>query len=183
MFKLIALLILTFMGAMALISQSVENETNSVNDWTKNDFIEEVATFAVPLKETHGIKPSVTIAQAILESNWGKSSLSQQENNYFGIKGQSDKRKYATLEYDEEWIEIHASFRSYPSLEASVNDYANLIANGTAWNASLYEGVQQAETYQEAAQALYSAGYATDPTYPEKLIEIIELYDLSRFDR
>lgn len=141
-----------------------------------------MASHAVPLKDTHGIVPSVTIAQAILESNWGNSSLSRQEHNYFGIKGQSENREYATLEYDEEWIEIHASFRSYPSLEASVKDYAELIANGTAWNASLYRGVQEASTYQEAAHALYSAGYATDPTYPEKIIEIVELYELQRFD-
>ena len=170
------------MGSIALISQSVENESVSRAKWTKEEFIDEVANHAVPLKETHGIRPSVTIAQAILESNWGNSSLSRQEHNYFGIKGQSENRKYATLEYEEEWKEIHASFRSYPSMEASVKDYAELIANGTAWNAALYKGVQEASTYQEAAQAVYAAGYATDPTYPEKVIEIIELYGLNRFD-
>ncbi|MFO8068564.1 MAG: glucosaminidase domain-containing protein [Alkalibacterium sp.] len=149
---------------------------------TKEEFINDVASHAVPLEGSHGIKPSVAIAQAILESNWGKSSLSRQEHNYYGIKGQSDNKRYETLEYDEEWIETHASFRSYPSLEASVKGYAELISNGVAWNSKLYQGVQEAATYQEAAYAIYSAGYATDPTYPEKLIEIIELYGLDRFD-
>lgn len=171
------------MGTIALISQSVENITETAqSSRTREEFIKDVAAYAVPLQETHGIRPSVAIAQAILESNWGSSSLSRQEHNYFGIKGQSDNRKYATLEYDEEWVEIHASFRSYPSLEASVKGYAELIANGTAWNSALYRGVQEASTYQEAARALYSAGYATDPTYPEKIIEIVELYELHRFD-
>jgi len=165
-----------------LISQAVENERVEQNDQTKDEFINEVARHAVPLQQSHGIRPSVAIAQAILESNWGKSSLSRQENNYFGIKGRSDGRKYATLEYEEEWKEIHASFRSYPSLEASVRDYADLIKNGTDWNGDLYRGVQEASSYEEAARALYSAGYATDPTYPEKVIEIIEVYDLDRFD-
>ncbi|GEK88296.1 glycoside hydrolase family 73 protein [Alkalibacterium putridalgicola] len=174
---------LTFTGALAVISQAVENEPANQKDWTKDAFINEVASHAVPLQASHGIRPSVTIAQAILESNWGKSSLSQQENNYFGIKGGSDGRKYATLEYEEKWKEIHASFRSYPSLEASVTDYADLINGGTEWNPELYRGVQEASSYQEAAQALYSAGYATDPTYPEKIIEIIELYELDRFDK
>ncbi|OJF91561.1 glycoside hydrolase family 73 protein [Alkalibacterium sp. 20] len=150
---------------------------------TREEFIADVASYAAPLKESHGIKPSVAIAQAILESNWGKSSLSQQEHNYFGIKGQSDSGKYATMEYDEEWIEIQTSFRSYPSLEASVQDYAELIANGVSWNPELYQSVQEAATYKEAAYALYSAGYATDPTYPEKLIEIIELYELDQYDK
>lgn len=180
--KLIAVLFLTFIGTLALISQSVENELSIQDNLTKDEFINEVAGHAVPLSASHGIKPSVAIAQAILESNWGKSSLSRQENNYFGIKGSSSDRKYATLEYEDEWKEIHASFRSYSSLEASVKDYADLIANGTEWDPALYEGVQKAATYQEAAQALYSAGYATDPTYPEKVIEIIELYELDRFD-
>ncbi|MER2063391.1 MAG: glycoside hydrolase family 73 protein [Alkalibacterium sp.] len=165
-----------------MISQAVENEQVERNDQSKDEFINEVASHAVPLQESHGIRPSVAVAQAILESNWGKSSLSRDENNYFGIKGRSDGRKYATLEYEGEWKEIHASFRSYPSLEASVKDYAELINNGTEWNRDLYKGVQEAESYQEAARALYSAGYATDPTYPEKVIEIIEVYGLDRYD-
>ncbi len=177
-----SIVVLAFMGTMALISQSVENVSESQTSRTREEFINDVAAHAVPLQSSHGIRPSVAIAQAILESNWGNSSLSRQEHNYFGIKGQSENRKYATLEYDEEWVEIHASFRSYPSLEASIKDYAELIANGTAWNSALYKGVQEAATYQEAARALYAAGYATDPTYPEKIIEIIEIYDLDRFD-
>ena len=149
---------------------------------SRDEFITEVASHAKPLEDSHGIKPSVTIAQAILESNWGESSLSRQENNYFGIKGKSGDQKYVTREYEDGWKEIHASFRSYPSLEASVNDYADLIKGGTAWDSDLYKGVQEAATYQEAAHALYAAGYATDPTYPDKIIEIIEQYDLDRYD-
>ncbi|SFC25309.1 Flagellum-specific peptidoglycan hydrolase FlgJ [Alkalibacterium subtropicum] len=166
-----------------MISQAVDNEPANQKNWTKDEFINEVASHAVPLQASHGITPSVTIAQAILESNWGKSSLSRQENNYFGIKGGSTGRKYATREYEDEWKDIHASFRSYPSLEASVKDYAELINGGTEWDPQLYSGVQEASSYQEAARALYSAGYATDPTYPEKIIEIIEIYDLDRFDK
>lgn len=175
---------LTFFGTLYLLSQTVEEEVevNVQEEWTKDEFIDEVASYAVPLRSTHGIRPSVTIAQAILESNWGESRLSRQENNFFGIKGQSSETAYATREYDEEWEEVMASFRSYPSLEASVEDYADLIKNGTNWDPKLYEDVQKACTYQGAAQALYTAGYATDPSYPEKVITIIETYDLNRFD-
>ncbi|GEK90393.1 glycoside hydrolase family 73 protein [Alkalibacterium kapii] len=173
---------LTFFGTIALIGQTIEKDTERETDWTKEEFIKEVASYVVPLKSSHGIRPSVAIAQAILESNWGQSGLSRQENNYFGIKGQSNGRQYKTREYEEEWTEVFASFRSYPSLEASVRDYAELISGGTKWNPKLYRDVQEASSYQEAAQALYSAGYATDPSYPKKVIDIIETYDLDRFD-
>lgn len=174
---------LTFLGALALISHTVENESDEQENQTKEEFISEVASHAVPLQNSHRIRPSVAIAQAILESNWGMSSLSRQENNYFGIKGQTDGRQYATLEYEDEWKEIHASFRSYPSLGASVVDYAELIDGGTEWDPDLYKGVQEASSYEEASRALYTAGYATDPTYPEKLIDIIEQYNLERYDK
>ncbi len=149
---------------------------------SKEAFIEEVAKHTLPLEKEYGIRPSVTIAQAILESNWGQSGLSVQDNNYFGIKGGKSSRQYATLEYEEDWVEIEASFRSYPSLQASIEDYAKLIANGTQWDSSLYRGVIDADNYKDAAYALSDAGYATDPTYPEKLIALIETYQLDQYD-
>jgi flagellum-specific peptidoglycan hydrolase FlgJ len=145
-------------------------------------FIEKMAEEATRLNEEYGIRPSVTIAQAILESNWGQSGLAQEEQNYFGIKGGSESPQYATNEYTDEWIEIEASFRSYDSWEESMEDYAKLLANGTAWDSELYHGVIEADHYVEAAQALQEAGYATDPDYSEKVISIVERYDLDRFD-
>ncbi|TVP91185.1 glycoside hydrolase family 73 protein [Alkalibacterium sp.] len=176
--------LLAFAGTILLLGHSVEQERSEreaeFND--RQSFIDAVATYAVPLQETHGIKPSIAIAQAIVESNWGKSGLSVRENNYFGIKGSASEPSYATLEYDDEWIEIRASFRTYSSMEESVTDYANLLAGGTDWNPNLYQPVIEAEDYKEAAHALKSAGYATDPSYPEKLIDIVEQYSLYEYD-
>lgn len=176
--------LLAFVGTIILLGHSVEQARDEreaeFND--RQTFIDAVASHAVPLKETHGIKPSIAIAQAIVESNWGQSGLAVREQNYFGIKGSASEPTYATLEYDEEWIEIRASFRTYSSMEESVTDYANLLANGTQWNPDLYQPVIEAENYKEAAHALKSAGYATDPDYPTKLIEIVELYNLYEFD-
>lgn len=145
-------------------------------------FIHMVADEAVQYQEEYGVMPSVTIAQAILESNWGRSGLAQEGNNYFGIKGSSDDPQYSTLEYTDEWIEIDASFRRYESWEESLEDYAKLLAEGPSWDGDLYQDVIEAEHYEEAAHALSEAGYATDPTYPEKIISLIEQYNLDQFD-
>lgn len=186
LFYSIALIFLAFIGTIALLASSIDREnlipSLKENSRDREAFIENVASYAVPLQDTHGIKPSITIAQAIIESNWGESGLAVNEQNYFGIKGNSTHPSYATLEYDDEWVEIQASFRSYNSLQESVEDYAELIAGGTNWNADLYQPVIEAEDYKEAAYALKDSGYATDPNYPVKLIEIVELYDLDQYD-
>ncbi|GAA0492765.1 glycoside hydrolase family 73 protein [Alkalibacterium sp. s-m-22] len=181
------LIILTFTGTLAILASSIDSsQTDEQSEGFAGDrteFIQTVAAYAVPLQETHGIWPSITIAQAIVESNWGQSGLALNEQNYFGIKGSSSQPAYATLEYEDDWVEIQASFRSYDSLQESVEDYAELIAGGTNWNPDLYRPVIEADTYREAAYALKKSGYATDPTYPDKLIEIVELYNLDQYDR
>ncbi|MCC5895903.1 MAG: glycoside hydrolase family 73 protein [Alkalibacterium sp.] len=186
LFSSMALIFVAFIGTLALLASSIDRENLTQplkgNNGDREAFIENVASYAVPLQESHGIKPSIAIAQAIVESNWGESGLAVNDQNYFGIKGASTQPTYATLEYDEEWIEIQASFRSYASLEESVEDYAELIAGGTNWNPDLYQPVIDAENYREAAYALQESGYATDPNYPAKLIEIVELYDLDQYD-
>lgn len=181
------LIILAFTGTLALLASSIDSSQTDEQSGRfagdRTEFIQEVAAYAVPLQETHGIWPSITIAQAIVESNWGQSGLALNEQNYFGIKGSSSQPAYATLEYEDDWVEIQASFRSYDSLQESVEDYAELIAGGTNWNPDLYRPVIEADTYREAAYALKKSGYATDPAYPEKLIEIVELYNLDQYDR
>lgn len=177
-----AVIFFIFFFTLAILAERSGPLPTGISIHREEDFIEEMAEEAVKLQEEYGILPSVTIAQAILESNWGRSGLAQNENNYFGIKGSSDSVEYVTREYTEEWIEIDASFRSYSSWEESMEDYAQLMAHGTNWNSDLYRDVVEAENYEEAAYALKEAGYATDPDYPEKVISLVEDHDLHRFD-
>ena len=150
---------------------------------SKQDFIDVITPIALQANKDYGIRPSVLVAQAALESNWGKSQLSKESNNYFGIKGSTNAQNYATKEFtNNKWQKVQASFRTYSSLEESIYDYANLIKNGTSWNADLYQGVISANHYKEAAKAIQNAGYATDPNYANKLIGIIEQYDLQELD-
>lgn len=130
--------------------------------------------------------PSIILGQAILESNWGKSTLASKYNNLFGIKAYGDQKKVSleTKEFvNEEWITIQGDFKVYDSWEQSMDDHTQLFVQGVDWNPALYEKVITAINYQEAAQALQEAGYATDPGYAQKIIQVIETYQLNQYDR
>ncbi|NMB26700.1 MAG: glycoside hydrolase family 73 protein [Tissierellia bacterium] len=146
----------------------------------KNKFIERVAKVAIEGYGEYGILPSLTIAQAILESDWGNKHI---ENNIFGIKaGSSWKGKVAirkTKEWDgKKYITKEARFRAYDSFEYSIRDYLKLIGESKR-----YEKVKGAKDYKEASRLIYEAGYATDPKYSQKLIDIIEEYKLYDYDQ
>ncbi|WP_035618211.1 glycoside hydrolase family 73 protein [Lacticigenium naphthae] len=175
-------LVIFFIALVGIDSIHSNEREESVSE---SDFIDKFSEEAKRIQIQHGLFPSVTIAQAILESNWGKSSLSQEENNYYGIKGYSNtnERLFTTKEYTEEgWIEIKSEFRSYDNWRESMWDYADLIVNGTQWNAKQYQAVLESENYKEAAYGLVASGYATDPIYAEKIIEIIEQNSLNQYD-
>lgn len=148
-------------------------------------FIHQVAPVSQKMQELHGMRASISIAQAILESDWGKSELATEYHNLFGVKG-SNSEQSALLETQEfvegEWLTIQAYFKVYPNYAASIEDHTRLMVEGVTWNPTLYHPVLAADTYQEAAYALQEAGYATDPTYPAKIIDIIETYELYKFD-
>ncbi len=190
--KTIFFLIMTFFIVLYLIigsfSSTSNNEENSsdsespVVEISKEEFISKMTPYAQDVSASHGVWPSLLIAQAAIESNWGNSGLAQESNNYFGVKNPKGK-EYVTEEFkQDEWIEIKATFKNYESVYDSILDYADLLKNGTSWNSDLYEDVIKAATYKEAAYELEKAGYATDPNYAEKVIEIIEQYQLYELD-
>lgn len=162
-----------------------ENETTGSLEAVdvERAFIHTITPYAKEAESIYGVRPSILIAQAALESNWGESALSKEANNYFGIKAGNNGANYATKEYENDtWVNVDASFRRYDSMEESVLDYAKLLYFGTDWNTDLYQGVIQASSYKEAANEIKAAGYATDPNYAEKLIQIIEQYQLYELD-
>lgn len=158
-----------------------ENEAQS-----HQQFIERLVPHAQELQDGYGVLPSIILGQAILESNWGKSTLASKYNNLFGIKAYGDQKKVSleTKEFvNEEWITIQGDFKVYDSWEQSMDDHTQLFVQGVDWNPALYEKVITATNYQEAAQALQDAGYATDPGYAQKIIQVIETYQLNQYDR
>lgn len=143
------------------------------------NFIQELAPFAIKHGKAGNVLPSLIMAQGILESGMGRSTLTVESNNLFGIKKGSGwtGEVYAieTREWSQEkgWYTVIAEFRKYPSYEGSVIDLVNL------YQRERYAAVIGEMNYIKATEATWRAGYATDPTYPEKLQNVIELYKLN----
>lgn len=128
----------------------------------------------------YDLLPSVMIAQSILESNWGRSELSQEYNNYFGIKAvkKDDGIAFETEEYVEgQSGRYMENFKKYSSKKESFDHYGKLLST-----AKRYQKVKTAKNYKEAAQFIKEGGYATDPAYAEKIISVIEKYGLEKYD-
>ena len=134
-----------------------------------------------------GVLPSITAAQAILESGWGSSELAKApNNNLFGIKDSEDWHgeivTVPTQEYvNGDYITVNAAFRKYASWNDSVVDHAKFFTS-TEWRKNNYRKVVNETDYHIATQELKNAGYATDPSYPGKLIRLIEAYKLYEWD-
>lgn len=132
-----------------------------------------------------GVLPSVTVAQAIIESNWGRSGLaSAPYNNLFGIKagGYWGGRQVMmpTAEYlNGRYVTVNAAFRAYDSQEASFRDHTNFLLQNSRYAAN---GVINAPSYQAMATGLQRAGYATDPSYAATLINVVQRYNLNALD-
>lgn len=178
-------------GVAQAKSSQPSNSSNPGNLHQANTpaaFINQIAGFAQEIASKNGLYASVMIAQASLESGYGRSSLSAPPNhNLFGIKGSYNGQSVAmqTREYYSHtgWITITDHFKKYPSYEESLQDNARLLRNGTSWNPQFYSGtwVENTNSYRDAT-AWLQGRYATDPTYANKLNNLIQLYDLTRFD-
>lgn len=167
---------------------STTNTGNLSQAKTTSEFINQISGYAQKIAKENGIYASIMIAQASLESGYGKSTLSSPPNhNLFGIKGSYNGQSVAmrTKEYYSStgWITITDNFKKYPSYAESLEDNARLIRNGTRWNNEFYSGawIEKTNSYKDAS-AWLQGRYATDPSYASKLNNIISLYDLTRFD-
>ena len=138
-------------------------------------YIEKYSDFAVQCQNEHQIPASITLAQGILESGAGESSLAQECNNHFGIKCGNDWYGRSTRKDDDRPNEC---FRCYKSVKESYADHAAFLKRQRY--AFLFD--YKITDYKSWAYGLKQAGYATDPKYPQKLINIIETYKLYEFD-
>lgn len=182
----VAVILLAFVFSLKNLSSPFTDNQQENEAQSHQQFIERLVPHAQELQDGYGVLPSIILGQAILESNWGKSTLASKYNNLFGIKDYGDQKKVSleTKEFvNEEWITIQGDFKVYDSWEQSMDDHTQLFVQGVDWNPALYEKVITATNYQEAAQALQDAGYATDPGYAQKIIQVIETYQLNQYDR
>ncbi|MGM0301676.1 hypothetical protein IGI66_001274 [Enterococcus sp. AZ048] len=174
-----------FVFSLHSLSDFGVEDTQKEENLSRQEFVEKLAPHAKELQQGYGVLPSIILGQAILESNWGQSQLASEYKNLFGIKASGNQPKISleTKEYmNEQWITIQGDFKVYSTWEESLDDHTMLFVNGTNWNPQLYAGVLTATDYKQAAQALQTAGYATDPDYANKIISVIETYSLDRYD-
>ncbi|MBS7564661.1 glucosaminidase domain-containing protein [Mucilaginibacter sp. Bleaf8] len=151
---------------------------------TPTTFINHIAPTAIAACDGKRLFPSLMIAQACLESNYGQSKLSSLHNNFFGIKASAGWKgavaTFNTTEYvKQRKIVIQQSFRSYPSLEAGFADRTRFLQVNPRYASN---GVFKAKSPEEQALCFLKAGYATDPSYPQKLVRIINQYNLKKYD-
>jgi flagellum-specific peptidoglycan hydrolase FlgJ len=149
---------------------------------TTAEFIAAAAPGARLSQREHGVPASVTIAQAILESGWGRSALSTYDKNFFGMKCY-ERGPYAigcsTHNTSEctpagQCYPTSASFRTYATAADSFRDHGNMLATNARYaNAFVYRGDPDRFVAEMAA-----AGYATDPLYTQKLTGIMAKYNL-----
>ena len=128
-----------------------------------------------------GVLPSVTAAQAILESAWGQSALATQGHNLFGSKGSYNGQSITmrTAEYGNGgYYYINDAFRKYPSNYESIVDHGRFLATNSRYNNLLWK-----KDYTVVTQYLHADGYATDPKYASSLNNVIRTYNLDAWDR
>lgn len=138
-------------------------------------YIDNYKDIAVEQMHKYHIPASITLAQALLESGAGKSELARNSNNHFGIKCHSweGDRTY----HDDD--SAGECFRVYKNVRDSYEDHSIFLSSGSRY-AFLFKFDET--DYVSWARGLKRAGYATSPTYADKLIDIIERYELDRFD-
>ena len=143
-------------------------------------FFNSIKQGAVDTWGKHNFLPSVTAAQAAIESGWGTSGLTATANNLFGIKGRYNGQYvvYPTQEWiNGHYVTVNAEFRKYPNWAASVEDHGNFFTDNPR-----YHNLLGLKDYKQVANLLQQDGYATDPNYAATIIRVIEQYGLQSWD-
>ena len=177
--KIIRALIVS-LSMLSLLFQPITAQEKSKEEL----FIEKIAPFAQELARENDLYASIMIAQACQESGFGTSSLSQEPtNNLFGVKGlyNGQGKTFTTKEDDGEGglYEIKSTFRAYPSYLESLVDYATVVLKKP-----IYYGAWKSNTnsYQQATKHLTGL-YASDTKYFERLDNLIERFQLTKYDK
>lgn len=172
-------------------------QASVLKNLSEADAIKKVGDLFTADQKKSGILASVSLAQFVLESGYGKSELAQNANNIFGMKcslsgntwsGSSwdGKSKYTkkTQEQnpDGSMETITADFRKYPCIEDSIADHSAYLLGAKNGSKLRYDGLKGCTDYKKAVQIIKDGGYATSLTYVEKLISIIEKWNLTQYD-
>lgn len=163
---------------------------------TESNIIKKVGSLFTANQKRSGVLASVSLAQFILESSYGKSELAQNANNCFGMKkslssntwsGSVWNGKSVYTKKTQEWngnqyITITSDFRKYTSVEQSIADHSAYLLGAKNGSKLRYDGLKGCTDYKKAAQIIKDGGYATSSTYVSNLCSIIERWNLTKYD-
>ncbi len=171
---IISILILTtmFFSSCGSSRKSQSIKTNL----SGTDYISKYKELAIKEMDRSGIPASITLAQGMLESGYGNSTLARKSNNHFGIKCHGWKG--AKVYHDDD--KRNECFRKYKDVYQSFKDHSDFISVAPRYR-FLFN--YQKTDYKSWAKGLKKAGYATDPKYAYRLIDLIETYKLHKFDK
>lgn len=158
-----------------------------IEDIKREDFIKMLEPISEDVYKKYGIYPSVTISRAAIESNWGKSELSKESFNLFGIKAdKSWHGRTISMDTKEGYDKVEkAEFRKYRSYKESIYDYGKFLKENKRYSKM---GLFKAKNAKEQAQVLEDAGYATkenskgELVYADVLINLMDKYELNKID-
>lgn len=179
------------------VRDGIHNSATRDKNISKSSFIEKLGPIARANYRRTGILASVTMAQAILESGWGQSSLAQNGNNLFGMKtnlsgnnwsgsawdGVNYYRK-STYEYGSGGrYSIKANFRKYSCVEDSIEDHSAYLLKAKNGSRKRYAGLTKTKSYKKQLQIIKNGGYATSGSYVSQLCRVISTYNLTKWDK
>ncbi len=162
------------------------NKTEKVS-YNKSEFFADIAPTVQEVAKAYGVRPSLVMAQAALESDNGQNLLAVKYHNLFAVFAQPGN-KPVTLKYKRyfvnEWQTEIGQFAVYKSWDDAIYDYFDLLKSGKIRNnEGAYDVMVSNKGYKKPAQALQDIGFSSDPNYASKLIAIIEENDLTTYDK
>ena len=172
--KFLFLITFVFLSSCSAVNSPPNNDNNIENKI--NLYIKKFAPAAVKNMRFYRIPASITLAQGVLESGYGEGTLAKKANNHFGIKCHKGW-KGKSIRHDDD--AKNECFRSYKNPLRSYRDHSLFLVGRDRYS-SLFK--LKRKDYKGWAKGLKAAGYATDPKYAEKLISLIERFNLTRFD-
>ena len=162
---------------------------------SQTEFVDWIGQLAAADMKTSGILASVTAAQSILESGYGKSELALNALNLGGMKAELSGNTWTSVwdgkiytkdtaeqEPDGTYITIKADFRAYPSVAAYLADHSAYLTGAKDGEKLRYAGIVGCKNYRKAFQILKDGGYATSLDYVDKLCAVVEKWNLTRYD-
>ena len=172
-------------------------QATALKNLSEADVIRKVGSLFTADMKKSGILASVSLAQFILESGYGKSELAQNANNCFGMKKSLSGNTWAGTAWDGKsiytkqtkeqnkdgsYVTITADFRMYPCIEDSIADHSAYLLGAMNGSKPRFAGLKGCADYKKAAQIIKDGGYATSLSYVSNLCSIIERWNLTQYD-